>query len=83
MGYSMRTDRYRYTEWHIYDHITYTPYNIDTIESQYHPAELYDHTNDPDENRNVVDDPHYADIVKMLHEQLKAGWRGALPKSMK
>ena len=45
MGVSVRTDRYRYTEWR--DFATGRPV----------ARELYDHADDPDETRNVVDSP--------------------------
>jgi arylsulfatase A-like enzyme len=34
--------------------------------------ELYDRIKDPQEMNNVYDDPQYADVVRELHEQLKA-----------
>ena len=43
MGYSMRTDRYRFTVWVNRDDHS----KIDAIE-------LYDHQVDPQENRNVA-----------------------------
>ncbi|WP_176884827.1 sulfatase [Dyadobacter soli] len=41
MGYSLRTDRYRYTEWY--------RFNTDSVVAR----ELYDHRNDPDETDNI------------------------------
>jgi iduronate 2-sulfatase len=77
MGYSMRTDRYRYTEWPRYDSNSYRP-----IWSEHRLAvELYDHLFDPDENRNVAYDAQYSDDRKRLSTQLRAGWRAALPLS--
>ncbi|MCX5659742.1 MAG: sulfatase [Planctomycetota bacterium] len=67
MGYSMRTDRYRYTQWQ---------------EQKSHKVvarELYDHQLDPEENRNVADDPANAKLVAQLGAQLNEGWRKALP----
>jgi iduronate 2-sulfatase len=66
MGWSMRTDHYRYTEW--------GPYKG---KPQF--RELYDHQKDPEENVNIVDDPGLAGTVAQLSEQLHRGWRGALP----
>jgi arylsulfatase A-like enzyme len=66
MGWSMRTDRYRYTEWGAFKQ-----------KPQF--RELYDHQVDPDENENIVDKPELAETVARLSEQLHRGWRGALP----
>jgi len=69
MGYSMRTDRYRYTRW------------CDRKDPEKVAAmELYDHEKDPGETVNVVGNPEYADIAKKLESQLDAGWRAARPK---
>jgi len=67
MGYSMRTPRYRYTEW---------------AEPGKDPVgvELYDHENDPEENVNLAVMSEHEELVKELSRQLKAGWRGALPE---
>jgi iduronate 2-sulfatase len=68
MGYSMRTDRYRFTRWVERD-------NPDRFVA----AELYDHRTDPQENQNIADDPANAALVGQLTEQWKKGWRGAGP----
>jgi len=68
MGYSMRTDRYRYTEWR----------NFKT--GKVLARELYDYQADPQGNVNMADDPANKDLVTRLSRQLSAGWRGALPK---
>ncbi|HEY2415505.1 MAG TPA: sulfatase [Pirellulaceae bacterium] len=52
MGYSIRTDRFRYAEWR--------NWKTGTADAR----ELYDHRSDPDETRNVVDEPQYAGDVK-------------------
>ena len=51
-GYSVRTERWRFTEW------------------QYGEKgmELYDHENDPQELKNVVNDSANAAVVKELRE---------------
>jgi iduronate 2-sulfatase len=68
MGYSMRTDRYRFTRW---------------VERTNHEKvaaiELYDHQTDPQENVNVANDPTNAALVGQLTEQWIKGWRGAMP----
>ena len=69
MGYAMHTDRYRLTRWVQRS----DPEQVDAVE-------LYDLQDDPDEYRNVADDPARAETLKALTEQWKAGWRGAGPK---
>jgi arylsulfatase A-like enzyme len=68
MGYTMRTDRYRFTAWlHRHDH------------SKVDAVELYDHQNDPQENTNIANEPANAVLVKELTAKLNAGWKAALP----
>ncbi len=68
MGYSMRTDRYRFTRWEKRN-------NPDEVVA----VEIYDHVNDPAENVNLAADPANAKLVQRLTRQYKKGWRGALP----
>ena len=42
--------------------------------------ELYDHQNDSDENANVAARAENKDLVTKLSEQLKGGWKAALPR---
>ncbi|WP_294075873.1 sulfatase [Sphingomonas sp.] len=56
-GRSIRTDRWRYTEW----------------EGGKLGRQLYDHDADPFEHRNLADDPRYAAIVKELSGRLPPG----------
>ncbi len=70
MGYSMRADRYRYTEW----------LNVQTKERT--EVELYDHRTDPEENINIANHPENKALVRQLSEQLQDGWRKVLPKVM-
>lgn len=65
MGYSMRTDHYRYTEWQA------------KKTGKLVAAELYDHQADPQENVNLANLPENKDLVTQLSKQLKAGWRSA------
>lgn len=67
IGYTMKTDRYRYTEWK------------HTKSGEVRARELYDHANDPDENINVIDSPDYTAIVPDLEMQMTQGWKAALP----
>jgi hypothetical protein len=71
MGYAMRTKNYRYIEW------------LDRKTKELKAAELYDHQIDPSENNNAVNDPKYANILKTLQQQMKAGWKGAIPNAKK
>jgi arylsulfatase A-like enzyme len=70
MGYSMRTQRYRFTRWQERKQ----PQNTVAIE-------LYDHLHDPDENTNLAGEPAHQAVVEQLTRQFLAGWRGALPSS--
>lgn len=66
MGYSMRTDRYRYTEWQ-------------SPEGAVVARELYDHQSDPYESENLAERPELRQLVEDLSRQLRAGWQAALP----
>ena len=68
MGYTMRTDRYRFTAW------------VDRNDhSKVDAVELYDHQTDPQENVNIANEPENAALVKELTAKLNAGWKAALP----
>jgi iduronate 2-sulfatase len=58
MGYSMRDDRYRYTEWR------------DWKTGNVLATELYDHATDPDETMNLAPKPDRAATVKALAARL-------------
>jgi iduronate 2-sulfatase len=66
MGYSMRTDRYRFTRWQARDGAAVA-------------TELYDHQSDPAENVNLAADPKHKGTVEELEVLFKKGWRGARP----
>lgn len=66
-GRSLRTDRWRYTEWK----------NPKGVEAG---RELYDHENDPQERVNQASLPQHAELVKSLSAQLASGWKDALPQ---
>jgi hypothetical protein len=55
IGYSLRTDRYRYTEW----------------DDGKQGVELYDHEKDPQEFTNLAKDSAHADTVKQLSIDLR------------
>ncbi len=59
-GYSLRTERYRYTEW----------MNGEA------GRELYDHETDPEETMNLADDPTHAQTVARLAGQLRPFAKG-------
>jgi len=68
MGYTLRTDRYRFTQW------------VDRNDhSKVDAIELYDHQTDPQENVNVASDPLNAARVTELTAMLQKGWKGAVP----
>ena len=70
MGYSMRTDRYRFTAWvHRNDH------------SKIEAIELYDHETDPQENQNLANRSEHKTLVEKLTAQWRAGWKAAQPLS--
>ncbi|XP_076442924.1 iduronate 2-sulfatase-like isoform X3 [Babylonia areolata] len=77
MGYTMKTAQHRYTEWVAFDPSTFLS-NF----SHVHALELYVHSDDFDENVNVAYQPVFKDLVQSLSRQLRAGWRGALPKPL-
>ena len=64
-GYSIRTQRYRYTEWG---------------QSGSRGVELYDYEADPDETFNIAGLPENVELVAHLNERLHAGWQAALPE---
>ena len=68
MGYTMRTDRYRYTEW-------FEP-GKDPV-----AVELYDYEKDPSGNVNVAGLTANKELVADLSKRLKTGWKGTLPAS--
>jgi len=72
MGRSIRTERYRFTQWAQ----TNNPNKLGGIE-------LYDHKSDPQENINIANRPENAELVKRLTGQLAAGWRAAVPEKEK
>lgn len=67
MGYSMRTDRYRFTEWM-------------NAKGERESVELYDHERDPNETRNTAG--QHSDLVADFARMRKAGWTAALPDGL-
>lgn len=62
-GRSVRTERYRYTEW----------------EGGNRGRELYDHASDPAEQVNLADDPRFAGVIELLRAMLPPGPVEPLP----
>jgi iduronate 2-sulfatase len=58
MGYSLRTERYRYTEWR------------DAADARVLARELYDHQADPAETVNRAADSQHAETIEQLSAQL-------------
>lgn len=58
MGYSLRKDQWRYTEWHRKD--------VEIV-----ARELYDHSLNDVAKINLADKPEYAEKISVLSEQLK------------
>ena len=78
MGYSIRVDQYRFTEWYRFNRTTATP-NFTDIWG----TELYNHTEPTvffnDENINMANQTDMKGLVESLRKVLQAGWRAALP----
>ena len=64
VGNSIRTERHRYSEWG---------------HNGRSGRELYDYYTDPDETINIAGLPENAELVADLSQQLRAGWKAALP----
>ncbi|MGI9428493.1 MAG: sulfatase-like hydrolase/transferase, partial [Bythopirellula sp.] len=69
MGYSIRTDRWRYTEW------------IERASGDVVASELYDHDNDPQETVNRAGRPEHEKLVAQLSRKLSAGNSRKVPGS--
>ncbi len=69
MGYSMRTDRYRFTSWQKKDNWR---------DEQPVAMELYDHQKDPGEKVNLAGKPGSEKLVAALLVQLKKEWQNSL-----
>ncbi|WP_087520494.1 sulfatase [Polaribacter sp. SA4-12] len=67
MGYAIRTDRFRYTEWHGKNYRSSDNYYTSEIVGR----ELYDYEKDPLETRNLVKDKEYTAVVDELKSKLK------------
>jgi iduronate 2-sulfatase len=66
MGYTVRTERYRYIEWTSKDKALVG-------------RELYDHHRDPHENVNLAGRTGTEELAESLSKLLRAGWKAARP----
>ena len=66
IGRTMRTKRFRYTEW-------------TAPGSPFRAAEVYDYREDPAETRNLVGRAETASLVNGLAGMLQEGWQTSLP----
>lgn len=66
MGYSIRTERYRLTEWYKNGYNTNKEYDAKNLEF----TEFYDYQADPLETKNLANDKKYEKNVKDLHQKL-------------
>jgi iduronate 2-sulfatase len=57
-GHSVRTERWRYIQWN----------------GGKQGQQLYDHERDPQERKNLADDPEHAEIVAELRELVRRNW---------
>lgn len=77
MGYSLRNERYRYTEWMGSKFTTAQPFNEKLVTA----TELYDLINDPDETTNLANKPEMKKQVKelagLLHDYYKQQYETA------
>merc|ERR1712012_1067622 len=74
MGYSIRMEGYRYTEWVHMKYLGGLDYEPDWENPADH-EELYDLEIDPQENFNRYNDPEYFAIKALLSEKLRDGWK--------
>ena len=79
IGYTIRTARYRYTEWTHYLS-KQSGYSFKG-ETEVCDVELYDHLEDPNETINIAEDHALRDKISQLREKLHQGWSQALPSA--
>jgi arylsulfatase A-like enzyme len=75
MGYSLRTDKYRFTIW-MNNFTSKQPFD----ESQVYASEMYDYVKDPLEKVNVVNDKNYITISKEMKAKMLAYFKSELAK---
>ncbi|WP_198840434.1 sulfatase [Aureibaculum flavum] len=67
MGYTVRTDRYRYVEWYLWK-------KKEKEKGDFITRELFDHKTDPQENINIANNSENDELISQLSEQLKEGF---------
>jgi len=72
MGYTIRTDQYRYVEWYLWN-------KEDQLRGELIGRELFDHFKDPQENKNLAMEKEHLKTIELLSDQLKSGWRKSKP----
>lgn len=65
MGYSIRTERYRYTEWHKMN------FKKGEKPGKVVACELYDYNKDPMEKVNVADSPEYKEVLEKMKQYIQ------------
>lgn len=73
MGYAIRTDRYRYVEWYVWN-------KEEQKAGQLLLKELFDHQLDPLENVNIASHSLNSSIIEDLSLQLRKGWEYSMPE---
>ena len=68
MGYSVRTDDYRYTKWYVWNKEKKT-------RGDYISSELFNHRNDPNENINVVEKSGNLELIDELTMELEKNFK--------
>jgi iduronate 2-sulfatase len=66
MGYSIRTERYRYTIWMKDNFRSSTSFKSNLVVG----SELYDYKEDPLETKNVASEKKYSSIIKDMHKKM-------------
>lgn len=68
MGYSIRTDQFRYTQW-----------RTDRGEGPVVFEELYDHREHMLESENIARNPEFRGVLEKHREKMASGWKELLP----
>ena len=74
MGYTLRTERYRYTCWLGEDFRSDQPYRAELLRA----GELYDYWRDPLETKNLFEEPGYRRVRRKLEDMLSSFFAGQL-----